>query len=58
MLGLVKKLWFVKIEVVNREKVKKEGNSKYLVQIKKEIEVLFGLLDDDRFSAHIKYKLM
>lgn len=58
MLGLVKKLWFVKNEVVNREKVKKEGNSKYLVQIKKEIEVLFGLLDDDRFSAHIKYKLM
>ena len=58
MLGLVKKLWFVKNEVVNREKVKKEGNSKYLVQIKKEIEVLFGLLDDDRFSTHIKYKLM
>ena len=58
MLGLVKKLWFVKNEVVNREKVKKEGNSKYLVQIKKEIEVLFVLLDDDRFSAHIKYKLM
>ena len=58
MLGLVKKLWFVKNEVVNWEKVKKEGNSKYLVQIKKEIEVLFGLLDDDRFSAHIKYKLM
>ena len=58
MLGLVKKLWFVKNEVVNRKKVKKEGNSKYLVQIKKEIEVLFGLLDDDRFFAHIKYKLM
>ena len=48
----------MKNEVVNREKVKKEGNSKYVVQIKKEIEVLFGLLDDDHFFAHIKYKLM
>ena len=58
MLGLVKKLWLLKNEVVNWEKVKKEEMPKYLVKIEKEIEELFGMLYDDIFSAHIKEKLM